>query len=267
MTSKHQFSRLETSVNALCSRTVRRDSPSPQLPVNCKAMTGIASTSVESGLRRPRRMWVGVRSAAATIFLFFVLYVAGFGIFADHVVRLRAPAELNPADGIVVLTGGQSRIDTGMDLLKAGKAKRLLISGVNPVARVDDLRLATGGDRALFNCCVDIDRAALNTVGNAQESAKWVSANTYGSIIVVTNNYHMPRSLLEMRRILPNADLQPYPVVNTPLDDGAWISNPDALRVLLIEYTKYIAALARGLFPAEKGETLSAPPSTTVAHK
>lgn len=194
----------------------------------------------------PRKRSV-LRAAVAVVGLALFVFVAGFAAFAAHVARLDVPRELKVADGIVVLTGGTSRMGAGLDLLKAGMARRLLISGVNPAARVDDLQLATGGDRALFNCCIDIDRAALNTIGNAQESAKWASANTYGSIIVVTNNYHMPRSLLEMRRILPAAELQPYPVVNTPLTDGAWLSDADALRVLLTEYTKYVAALARGM--------------------
>jgi len=266
MTPK-QFSRTDSFGNALCSQGACSDSPLPQLPSTYGKMTGIAITSADTSLRRPRRVRMVLRLLLTAFSLTAALYIGGFGLFADHVAHLRAPAELNPADGIVVLTGGQSRIDTGMDLLKAGKAKRLLISGVNPIARVDDLRLATGSDRALFNCCVDIDRVALNTVGNAQESAKWVSANTYGSIIVVTNNYHMPRSLLEMRRILPNADLQPYPVVNTPLDDGSWISKPDAMRVLLIEYSKYVAALARGLLPTRDGAVPFEGLSTAIAHK
>lgn len=226
-----------------------QDYPSPHLGVNHGIMNGIAGTQVRGGLHRRRRGLLALRAGAAVVGLCAVVFVAGFVVFVDHVARLEVPLELHGADGIVVLTGGQSRIDTGLGLLKAGKGRRLLISGVNPVARMDDLRHATGGDRNLFTCCVDIDRAALNTIGNAEESAKWASANTYGSIIVVTNNYHMPRSLLEMRRILPMADLQPYPVVNTPLTDGTWLTNPDALRVLVTEYTKYVAAIARVLLP------------------
>ncbi|GGA61985.1 hypothetical protein GCM10011385_14680 [Nitratireductor aestuarii] len=181
------------------------------------------------------------------LFAFFI----GFLLFVDHVAGLETPSQIPAADGIVVLTGGASRMETGMELLKAGKAKRLLISGVNPSARIVDLRRATGADSWLFNCCVDIDRVALNTIGNAQESAKWALANTYGSIIVVTNNYHMPRSLLEMRRILPNAVLKAYPVVNNPLQGTAWIRDADALRVLTTEYVKYVAALLRTVLPAE----------------
>ena len=48
----------------------------------------------------------------------------------------------------------------------------------------------------------DIDHAALDTIGNAEESAKWVNSHGYGRVIVVTNNYHMPRSLVEFEALL-----------------------------------------------------------------
>ncbi|WP_274423112.1 YdcF family protein [Chelativorans sp. YIM 93263] len=218
------------------------------------------ATTTTTSLRTARFFPSGwsLRAGVFAAVLVVGAYLAGFFAFANHVAQLSAPSLLQPADGIVVLTGGQSRMDVGLDLLKAGKGKRLLISGVNPVARRDDLLLATGSDQSLFSCCVDIDRVALDTIGNAQESAKWVSANTYASIIVVTNNYHIPRTLLEMRRILPNAGLQPYPVVNAPLHDSAWLSDPDAVRVLFTEYTKYLAAVARHLLPMKEApETLT----------
>ncbi len=175
--------------------------------------------------------------------------VGGFGLFATHVSEMRTPAGQSPADAIVVLTGGQARLDTAMELLKTGKGKRLLVSGVHPAAGADQLRRAMGGDRATFNCCVDIDRAALDTIGNAEESAKWVKQHGYKSVIVVTNNYHMPRSLLEMGRLIGDVELQPYPVVNRDLHGGKWLAEPDALRVLITEYAKYLAALSRSAVP------------------
>ena len=176
------------------------------------------------------------------------LFAGGFGIFATHISHLTQPKRLAKADAIIVLTGGQSRLDAAVDLLKAGKGKRLLISGVHPDADRNALRAVTGGSKRLFKCCVDIDHDALDTVGNAEESAKWVDDHAYDRIILVTNNYHMPRSLLEMRRLVANADLVPYPVVNTRLDAGGWMTKPEALRVILTEYAKFVAALARGLF-------------------
>ncbi len=202
---------------------------------------------------RRSRPNVALRLATVAIFGALVLFFGGFGWFATHVSALRTPRNPERADAIIVLTGGQSRLDAAMGLLKSGKGKRLLISGVHPAAGSDDLQAATGGDRKLFNCCVDIDYAALDTIGNAEESAKWVHDHAYGKVILVTNNYHMPRSLLELGRLLGNTDLEPYPVVNARIDQGGWLVRPEALRVLFTEYNKYLLALAHVL-PRHAGE-------------
>ena len=162
---------------------------------------------------------------------------------------MSTPTNPPTADAIIVLTGGQARLDAALDLLKSGKGERLLISGVHPSTSSKSLQAATGSDTALFSCCVDIDRAALDTIGNAEESAKWVRSHAYEKVILVTNNYHMPRSLLEMGRLLDREELDPYPVVNSKLDKGGWMVRPGALRVLFTEYNKYLAALARGMLP------------------
>ncbi len=198
---------------------------------------------------KPGRLRLTLRACGFVLLAILVLFAGGFGWFADKVSHMTTPADPASADAIVVLTGGQSRLDAAMDLLASGKGKRLLISGVHPSASRHQLQVAMGGDKQLFSCCVDIDRAALDTIGNAEESAKWVENHAYGSIIVVTNNYHMPRSLLEMSRLLHGARLEPYPVVNTNLGNGGWLTKPEALRVLLTEYSKYVLSLARGFLP------------------
>jgi len=205
-----------------------------------------------------RRWWVGIaRLAAFAAIGAATLFASGFGLFANHVSHLAEPRNPPAADAIIVLTGGQSRLDAAMKLLKTGKGKRLLISGVNPSAKPSDLQAVTGDDGSMFSCCVDIDYAALDTIGNAAESAKWVEAHKYDSVILVTNNYHMPRSLLEMSRFLGEAELSPYPVVNTPLHGGGWVTKPDALRVIFTEYTKYLLAMARTALPGQgAGELL-----------
>lgn len=214
------------------------------------AMKG-QDTIRQAGRRRKRRR--GLRRAAGIAFAILfggaLAFLGGFAAFASHVARLTPPVEQPDADAIIVLTGGEKRLDAAVDLLKSGKGRRLLISGVHPAARLSDLQRATGGDATLFRCCVDIDHAALDTVGNAEESAKWVTSHAYDKVIVVTNNYHMPRSLLELKRLIGETELQPYPVVNTRLDGGEWVGNRDALRVLFTEYAKYLGAVARGLVP------------------
>lgn len=199
--------------------------------------------------RRHGRLVAFFRLSAFAIIGAAGLFAAGFGLFATHVSELSTPRDVASADAIIVLTGGQARLDAALDLLKHGKGKRLLISGVHPAANRESLRAATGSTRDLFTCCVDIDHAALDTIGNATESAKWMESHDFGSVILVTNNYHMPRSLLEMHRLVAAARLEPYPVVNTRLNHGGWITKPEALRVIFTEYTKYVAALARSLLP------------------
>ena len=69
------------------------------------------------------------------------------------------------------------------------------------------------------------------------------------TIILVTNNYHMARSLLELQRLDPRLTIAPYPVVNSDLSNGKWMMQPEVVRVLLAEYMKYLGAVSRRVLP------------------
>ena len=176
--------------------------------------------------------------------LLMVMLIIGFIVFANSVDRVRRePAYA--ADGITVLTGGVARIDKAMKLLSEGKAKRVLITGVNRGTTKEQLKqLASQGDQ-YFACCVDIDKEARNTIDNATETAQWVTLHQYGSVIVVTSNYHMPRALAELARAIPGVTLVPYPVVDNNVHVERWWTYPGTTRLLLSEYLKYLPALGR----------------------
>jgi len=178
------------------------------------------------------------------LLLALVVFVIGFLVFVHGIPRnQQAPAR--SADGISVLTGGPSRIDQAMKLLASGKAKRLLITGVNRTTSTEALKdLASQGDQ-FFACCVDIDKEANNTIGNATETSQWEALNHYNSIIIVTSNYHMPRALAEHARVMPNVTLVPYAVVDKQLHLERWWNYPGTSRLLLSEYVKYLPALGR----------------------
>jgi uncharacterized SAM-binding protein YcdF (DUF218 family) len=186
----------------------------------------------------------GVRLIFDGVLFLFVLFIIGFIVFANGIDREQSEPQ-QTAEGIAVLTGGVSRIDRAMALLAAGKAKRVLITGVNRTTTVDELKqLASRGDQ-YFTCCVDIDKEARNTIDNATETSEWVALHHYRSIIVVTSNYHMPRALAELARVMPGVALIPYSVVDNNVHLDRWWTYPGTTRLLLSEYQKYLLALGR----------------------
>jgi len=193
--------------------------------------------------------WRPAKLVLAFIAASLLVLAVGFAGFCVRVGRMTEEARIGPADAIIVLTGGYQRIGAALELLKKDRGKRLLISGVHPSIDRAELRRATQADPALFRCCVDLDHAARNTISNATESAKWIQRNGFHSIILVTNNYHIPRSLLEMQRAASGVTFIPYPVVASDIDGDRMIAQIKAFRVLLVEYLKYVAAIVRGALP------------------
>ncbi|MFN3817040.1 YdcF family protein [Brevundimonas sp.] len=208
----------------------------------------------------------------SVVVILAVLWVVGLFAFADRVRAITPAPEPAPADGIVALTGpSAARVNTAVRLLDQGKADRLLVSGVNREVRRQELRALTPGSGALFDCCVDLGFDAENTMGNAQEIAAWARAKGFDSLIVVTSDYHMPRSLLEIRGMAPEVALTAYAVSTPSLDtERWWRSTPDARRMAL-EYNKYLVVLARetvlGLTGrnAPEGDTNAAPDAAPEA--
>jgi uncharacterized SAM-binding protein YcdF (DUF218 family) len=149
------------------------------------------------------------------------------------------------ADGIVVLTGGSSRVSDAMELLAAGYGKRLLISGVHPTNEASDISRSLPDSQSLMGCCVDLDRSAVNTRSNAAETRRWVRERGFKSLIVVTSNYHMPRATVELSHAMPDIVLIPFAVVGDKWRDEPWWTNGATLRLLLSEYVKYVAAEVR----------------------
>src|SRR3977135_2448669 len=100
----------------------------------------------------PPRGWL-----RATVVAVFAIVFVGAGVgFVACLSPLRA-VEVNPpskADGIVVLTGGSSRVSDAMELLAGGYGKRLLISGVHPTNAASDLSPSPFHNLAFLRGCV-----------------------------------------------------------------------------------------------------------------
>lgn len=196
--------------------------------------------------RGTRRSWLGriAGSFMGILASLAVIFISGFLLFATGVPRVETPPP-RPADGIVALTGGASRISDAMELLAHNQGKRLLISGVNPATKPSELIRLTPEYEKLFTCCIDLGHQALNTTGNAAEIAQWSRTLKFNSLIVVTSAWHMPRALVELRREMPETELIPFPVVTERMRDLPWWTSAQTARLLMLEYVKYLATLAR----------------------
>ena len=185
-----------------------------------------------------------VTSFMGIVTLVILVFFAGFVLFVSTIPREEEEFHRS-ADGIVALTGGPSRIADAVELLTTGRGKRLLISGVNPSTTPGELIRLNPELEKLFACCVDLGHQALNTTGNAMEIAQWTRENQFRSIIVVTSAWHMPRALVELDRELAGVELVPRAVVSDRMRDEPWWTNPQTVRLLLVEYVKYLATFAR----------------------
>ena len=173
-----------------------------------------------------------------------VLLGAGFCWFYLNIPSEEVTLD-RKADGIVVLTGAATRIPDAIELLAVERGKRLLISGVHRDTRAREIARLTPLYSKYFSCCIDLDRSALNTFGNALETKRWAREHNFNSLIVVTSNWHMQRSIAELKHQLPDVTLIAFPVISPRVKDEPWWSNIDTARLLFAEYLKYLLALTR----------------------
>jgi uncharacterized SAM-binding protein YcdF (DUF218 family) len=197
--------------------------------------------------RRVNHGWRFRLALRMVVCLAGISLLVGFVDFAEDARDAEPPA--NPrAEGIVVLTGGTARIDGALQLLAEGRANRLLISGVNPmVTRQALASTVSDGLRRVLDCCVDLDRQAHDTIGNAAETREWADQRGFSSLIVVTSDYHMRRSMAELAFAMPDKRLIAFPVNNPDLHLASWWRDPETLSLLVREYGKYLVVETRRL--------------------
>ena len=179
--------------------------------------------------RLPGRRWFFCAARCLRSSCLSVLFLVGFIAFAETVARAAAPR--NPhADAIVVLTGGAAANRRRVAALGRSAAKRLLISGVNPHHVVDIAKTVRRDLRDDLDCCVDLGKEALDTIGNAAETRRWAEERGFSSLIVVTSDYHMPRSMTELAGAMPGDILIPYPVADPQFRLRGMVARPGASR-------------------------------------
>lgn len=178
---------------------------------------------------------------AAVLLAAWVIGLLWFGI--------SLPTEVSDAsrrtDAIVVLTGGSGRVHQGLELLAQGRAQKLFVSGVYHGVDVQELLRVSQQSPQDLICCIALGYRADNTHGNALETAEWMREQGLHSLRLVTSAYHMPRSLLEFRRVMPELEVVPHPVFPEGFKRRRWWPWPGRPALIVTEYSKYLVALVR----------------------
>jgi uncharacterized SAM-binding protein YcdF (DUF218 family) len=186
-----------------------------------------------------RRRTRGGRFIAGLAVLAAIFWLVGLLLFVENIPRSKPDDTLT--DAVVVLTGGPGRINRGIELLASEKARELLISGVGADVPMRDLISDNALPKSRLECCVTLGRAARDTRENAIEAAGWAASRNIVSIRLVTSDFHMPRSLLEFERRLPQLQIIPEPVGTKSITMGRWWLRPDTVVLLAGEYSKFLA--------------------------
>lgn len=159
-----------------------------------------------------------------------------------------ASGDVSITDGIVVATGGQARIEEGLRLLSEGRASQMLVTGVGKGISYTSLKRTlrlTEAQIRVLECCVDLDAAARDTIGNARSAALWADANALKSLRLVTANYHLPRAQNEFQRAFPETSLHVFAVLPPDLKLDTWYRHWPSAKLLVREYGKYLVSLIR----------------------
>lgn len=184
-----------------------------------------------------------VRLFATLAVVCFCAWCVGLFMFAADIPdRVAAPER--QTDAIVVLTGGSGRLRTGLDLLLAGRAERLFVSGVYRGVDVTQLLAILKQRPDDVENRISIGNA-IDTIENAQETAEWMHERGYTSLRLVTAAYHMPRSLLEFQYAMPDITIAPHPVFPDHVKQNFWWAWPGTTALTVTEFSKFLLAWLR----------------------
>lgn len=178
-----------------------------------------------------------------------VLWAASFAVYLGHMYMPADPAH-QKADALVVLTGGNARVERGFALLADDAAPVLFISGVGENVTMMEMlaahtrpamreQILAGGGEIIF------DYAASSTQTNASEASNFVRERGYHTIRLITGHYHMPRSMVEFHAALPGVEILREPVVPESLAARPWWRDAASRRLIGQEFHKYLAASFR----------------------
>lgn len=179
--------------------------------------------------------------------LLFALWLGGLIKYAVSAQNIHAEKQTLKTNAVIVLTGGNHRIQTGLELFASAAAPNLYITGVfENTSKEDILRFAPTG-ATLPPCCLELGHEARSTKENAAEVKEWLRGKQFHSIRLVTSPYHMERALLEFKAAMPEVTFITHPVTKPDREPNSW----PFWEIVISEYHKYLWRRAQLLITDE----------------
>lgn len=158
----------------------------------------------------------------------------GLGVYYIQIPKAQTEYHRD-VDAVVILTGGSMRLDSGFEAFKNSNAKKILISGVGKGVQKQDILKNLKANYEINYDDIILGELAKSTDDNAVEAKIFMDLNNYNSMLLVTSNYHIPRSTFIFRMMMPNFDISPLAVDNSPEDYR--------IKLIINEYNKLLGAI------------------------
>lgn len=182
---------------------------------------------------------------AISVFI-LLLWGLGYIAFLAHLEQVSVEQRERKTDAVVILTGGNFRVQTGLELFSDGMAPKLFITGVHESVKKADIISLWKGKKHLPECCIILGHTARTTIGNAVETREWLQQNNIKSIRLVTSFYHMPRALIEFKTTMPDVEIIPHPVEKADY-------SPEDPKYWNLTFSEYNKSLFRKIYLVVKG--------------
>lgn len=157
----------------------------------------------------------------------------------------------HPADFAVVLGGGDSRVDTAVDLFERGLVSRIILSGCYPDIE-SELALLENND--VPSDKIIVNDHANSTWDESQQVLTLLQTEGAQSALIVTDKYHTRRARATYAHFSGDLDIQLAHVASSDkLSSDNWWYSKSGQSNVLNEYVKLVYYLLRyGIAPWER---------------
>lgn len=172
------------------------------------------------------------------LFICLLFLIIGFFSAGRFLVLSESPKQ---ADVIIVLSGGQGRVEQAAELYKAGYAPYIILSNAKESTSKSGDMVQTALALGIPQEVVYTENAADSTYQNAEFTLPIMKEHDFKSAIVVSSEFHMRRVKLLFDRVYKKSDIElTYVGSASGYNAKRWWSERKSRETTFNEYVKMI---------------------------